>query len=83
MFVFLEECCIKQSVCLYSNYDLDLKRKFYEGAFTSYQRALGILDTRKHNPELWDLVTWELSTGTFTLAQHLIDNTSAAQMVSN
>lgn len=26
---------------------------------------------------LWDLVNWELSTGTFTLAQHITDNTAS------
>lgn len=52
---------------------------FYDGAFTSYQRALGVLETRKCNPVLWDLVNWELSTSTFTLAQHIIDNTPAAR----
>lgn len=69
------------NTCLYpsvrSNVDIGLKRTFYDGAFTSYHRALGILETRKRNPVLWDLVNWELSTGTFTLAQHIIDNTPA------
>lgn len=52
-----------------------MKKKFYDGAFSNYQRALGILETRKQNPVLWDLVNWELSTGTFTLAQHMIEHT--------
>lgn len=38
---------------------------------------MGILETRKRNPVLWDLVNWELSTGTFTLAQHITDNTAS------
>lgn len=58
----------------YSNVDIVLKKKFYDLAFSNYQRALGILENRKQNPVLWDLVIWELSTGTFTLAQHMIDH---------
>lgn len=49
------------------------KKKCYEGAFTHYQRALAILDSKKQNPDLWDLVTWELSTGKFTLGKHMLD----------
>lgn len=47
------------------------KKTCYENAFTSYQRALAILESKKQNPYLWDLVTWELSTGKFTLAKYM------------
>lgn len=47
------------------------KKSCYESAFTSYQRALAILESKKQNPYLWDLVTWELSTGKFTLAKYM------------
>lgn len=66
----------------YSETDIPLKRQFYDFAFKSYNRALAILETRKQNPVLWDLVVWELSTGTFALAQHMIDNIPKADMVS-
>lgn len=49
------------------------KKNCYESAFTSYQRALTILESKKHNSQLWDLVTWELSSGKFTLAQQMLD----------
>lgn len=41
----------------------------YENAFSSYERALTILGSKKENHELWDLVTWELSSGKFTLGK--------------
>uniref|UniRef100_A0A2M4CZA1 Erythroid differentiation-related factor 1 n=1 Tax=Anopheles darlingi TaxID=43151 RepID=A0A2M4CZA1_ANODA len=34
----------------------------------------GKLGTRKENPELWSLVSWELSTATFNLAKQLQDH---------
>ncbi|XP_050068189.1 erythroid differentiation-related factor 1 [Anopheles maculipalpis] len=51
-----------------------VQKKFYHEAFAYYQRALGTLGTRKENPELWSLVTWELSTATFNLAKQLQDH---------
>lgn len=45
------------------------KKACYENAFTSYQRALTFLESKKHNSQLWDLVTWELSSGKFTLGK--------------
>lgn len=48
------------------------KKKCYEGAFTHYQRALGILESKKRNCDLWAVVTWELSTGKFTLGKHML-----------
>lgn len=48
-------------------------------AFHHYNRALGILGSRKDNPELselWDILTWELSTSTFTWAQLVMENTT-------
>lgn len=49
--------------------ELNFKKICYENAFTSYQRALTILESKKQNSQLWDLVTWELSSGKFTLAK--------------
>lgn len=51
--------------------DFGYKKTCYENAFTSYQRALTILESKKQNLYLWDLVTWELSTGKFTLAKYM------------
>lgn len=50
------------------------KKICYESAFTSYQRALTILESKKHNVQLWDLVTWELSSGKYTLAKHMLEH---------
>ncbi|XP_035896420.1 erythroid differentiation-related factor 1 [Anopheles stephensi] len=56
--------------------NVTVQKKFYHEAFGYYQRALGTLGTRKENPELWSLVTWELSTATFHLAKQLQDHGS-------
>ncbi|XP_058823689.1 erythroid differentiation-related factor 1 [Topomyia yanbarensis] len=53
--------------------NVQLQKKFYNEAFTHYQRALGVLGSKKENPDLWSLVTWELSTATFNLAKQLQD----------
>lgn len=54
---------------LQNDKELNFKKICYENAFTSYQRALTILESKKQNSQLWDLVTWELSSGKFTLAK--------------
>lgn len=63
---------------VYRNYQgtksLQMQKKMYQESFSSYHRALAILGTRKKNPELWDLVSWELSTSTFNLAKQMQDN---------
>ncbi|XP_039487496.1 erythroid differentiation-related factor 1 [Drosophila santomea] len=56
---------------------LDSQKAFYNEAFSYYEKAKDCLDTRKANPELWDLVHWELSTATFTLAKQLQDHSAA------
>ncbi|KAH8257625.1 hypothetical protein KR038_005752, partial [Drosophila bunnanda] len=56
---------------------LDTQKAFYNEAFNYYVKAKDCLDTRKANPELWDLVHWELSTATFTLAKQLQDYSTA------
>uniref|UniRef100_A0A1Q3F018 Erythroid differentiation-related factor 1 n=1 Tax=Culex tarsalis TaxID=7177 RepID=A0A1Q3F018_CULTA len=56
--------------------NVHLQKKFYHEAFAFYQRALGVLGTRKENPDLWALVTWELSTATFNLAKQLQDHST-------
>lgn len=53
---------------------------FYNEAFSYYEKAQDILGSRKSNPELWDLVNWELSTATFTLAKQLQDCSSADEV---
>lgn len=53
--------------------DANIVRKFYNEAFSHYQRALGIVGNRKHNPELWELISWELSGATFNYAKTLQD----------
>ncbi|XP_055603523.1 erythroid differentiation-related factor 1-like [Uranotaenia lowii] len=53
--------------------NIQVQKKFYYDAFAHYQRALGVLGSRKKNPDLWSLVTWELSTATFNLAKQLQD----------
>jgi hypothetical protein len=55
---------------------LQKQKKMYQESFNSYHRALAILETRKSNPELWDMVTWELSTATFNLAKQMQDFSS-------
>uniref|UniRef100_A0A182M322 Erythroid differentiation-related factor 1 n=1 Tax=Anopheles culicifacies TaxID=139723 RepID=A0A182M322_9DIPT len=54
--------------------NVNVQKKFYHEAFGYYQRALSTLGTRKEHPELWSLVTWELSTATFNLAKQLQDH---------
>lgn len=53
---------------------------FYNEAFSFYEKAQDVLGSRKSNPELWDLVNWELSTATFTLAKQLQDCSSAEEV---
>lgn len=50
---------------------------FYNEAFSYYEKAKDVLVSRKSNAELWDLVNWELSTATFTLAKQMQDFSSA------
>lgn len=49
------------------------QKHLYQESFNCYERALGIIISRKENPELWDMVKWELSTATFTLTKTLQD----------
>jgi len=53
-----------------------MQKKMYYQAFDSYNQALSILRHRKENPDLWDHVSWELSTATFNLAKEMQDNSS-------
>lgn len=55
---------------------MQIQKKFYKEAFKHYERALGVLESRKINPELWDLVKWELSTATFILAKQMQDSSA-------
>lgn len=56
---------------------LQVQRRYYKMSFGSYDKALAILENRKSNPELWDMVTWELSTSTFNLAKQMQDSAPA------
>uniref|UniRef100_A0A1B0D9L3 Uncharacterized protein n=1 Tax=Phlebotomus papatasi TaxID=29031 RepID=A0A1B0D9L3_PHLPP len=49
-------------------------QKYYNEAFSCYNRALGMLKERKSNPQIWDILYWELSTATFILAQQMQDS---------
>ncbi|XP_075164289.1 erythroid differentiation-related factor 1 [Haematobia irritans] len=63
-----------------NNNSIDLvqqQKRFYNEAFSYYEKAQDVLGSRKSNPELWDLVNWELSTATFTLAKQLQDGSRA------
>lgn len=53
--------------------EFSFKKVCYENAFTSYQRALTILESKKQNSKLWDLVTWELSSGKLTLGKLMME----------
>ncbi|XP_039964741.1 erythroid differentiation-related factor 1 [Bactrocera tryoni] len=60
------------------NIDFVRKQKmFYSEAFSNYEKAKEVLGSRKCSVELWDLVHWELSTATFTLAKQLQDFSTA------
>ncbi|XP_036343798.1 erythroid differentiation-related factor 1-like isoform X1 [Rhagoletis pomonella] len=60
------------------NIDFVRKQKmFYNEAFLNYEKAKDVLGSRKSSSELWDLVNWELSTATFTLAKQLQDFSTA------
>lgn len=56
---------------------MESQKKMYNESFNSYHRALTILGNRKANPELWDMVNWELSTSTFNLAKNMQDNSES------
>lgn len=49
------------------------EKHFYNKALESYQKALQVLGNRRSNPEVWDTVSWELSSLLFTRAQWLQD----------
>lgn len=53
------------------------QKMFYNEAFSNYEKAKDVLGSRKCSAELWDLVNWELSTATFTLAKQLQDFSTA------
>lgn len=57
---------------VHADYVQKQKSLYYE-AFRYYEKAKSVLGTRKCNPDLWDLVCWELSTAMFTLAKQLQD----------
>lgn len=62
--------------------DVNIIKKFYNGAFDYYNRALTELESRKQNPDLWELVAWELSSATFYYANALQDHTPASSRIT-
>lgn len=50
------------------------ERHYYEKAVVCYQKALQVLGFRKCNREIWDNVTWELSTTLYFMATLLQDS---------
>lgn len=46
---------------------------YYERAATYYEKALQSLGAHKLNPELWEIVTWELSTSNYSVAKLFFD----------
>lgn len=48
----------------------------YNKAFLNYKKALQVLGDRKHSPNIWDAVTWELSTALFTMGTIMLENPS-------
>lgn len=65
--IFNIECPAKASMFI--------QKKMYQESFDSYNKALAILVNRKNNPDVWDMVKWELSTATFTLAKQMLEHT--------
>lgn len=55
---------------------------FFQKAIHSYQMGRQILGNRSANPEIWDAITWELSTASFTMATLLQDNPQKNELVS-
>lgn len=54
--------------------DFNFKKVCYNNAFASYERALATIEARKRNSGLWDVVTWELLSGKFTLGKHILEH---------
>lgn len=43
--------------------------EFYALASSHYQKALTLLESKKRNPTLWDVITWELSSASYQFAK--------------
>lgn len=55
--------------------ELTSKEKYYYNkSFEFYKKALQVLGDRKHSPNIWDAVKWELSTALFTMGCTLHEN---------
>lgn len=59
--------------------EFNFKKMCYENAFTSYERALTILESKK--TQLWELVSFELSSGKFTLGKILTEHFKANMVI--
>ncbi|XP_050543387.1 erythroid differentiation-related factor 1 isoform X2 [Daktulosphaira vitifoliae] len=63
---------------LYTNSygDLVKNKDFTNQAVESYTKALAVLGNRRYNPQLWDMVSWDLSTTVYNLAIQSQDDPS-------
>lgn len=50
------------------------EKHFYDKALDYYQKALNVLNARHDHPQVWDTVTWELSSALYTRATLLQDD---------
>lgn len=66
--------CMRLRAHIDTGDQFDFKKTFYKNAFASYERALNLLESKKSNPQLWDNVTWDLSTGKFVLGKLMLEN---------
>lgn len=65
--------CMRLRAHIVNDEQFDFKKAFYKNAFASYERALALLESKKSNPQLWDNVTWDLSTGKFVLGKLMLE----------
>lgn len=65
--------CMRLRAHIVDDEQFDFKKNFYKNAFASYERALHLLESKKSNPQLWDNVTWDLSTGKFVLGKLMLE----------
>lgn len=65
--------CMRLRAHIVNDEQFNFKKTFYKNAFTSYERALTLLESKKSNPQLWDNVMWDLSTGKFVLGKLMLE----------
>lgn len=75
-------------ICIYISHELgvskkngrNLNKQYYEKALEQYNVALQILGDKENNPEIWDAVTFELSTHLYQRATYLHENSPTTQV---